>query len=96
MKALFKKNCRRVALTSCGLEVKKQLLQSKNRRLQAFYEKAVLENFAKFGRKHLVLSLLINKVAVSFIIQSVKKDTQTRAFLLNFHKLSKTPKGSFI
>ena len=55
-------------------------------RSEAFWEKGVLRNFAKFAVKHLCQSLFFNKVpAWNFI----KKETLAQVFSCEFCKISK-------
>ena len=57
---------------------------------KVFYEKDVLENFAKFIGKHLCQSLLFNKVA-GWLATLLKKRLWHRSFRMNFAKFSRTP-----
>ena len=52
---------------------------------EVFCKKGVLENFAKFTRKHLCLSMLFNKIA------GLKKRPWNKCFPVNFAKFLRTP-----
>ena len=52
---------------------------------EVFCKKGILENFAKFTRKHLCQSMLFNKIA------GLKKRPWNRCFPVNFAKFLRTP-----
>ena len=55
-----------------------------------FCEKGVLQNFAKFTRKHLLQSLFFNKVAGLRPAALLKNRLRQRCFLVNFAKFLST------
>ena len=59
-------------------------------RLEVFYKKAVLKNFAIFTKKHLCWSFL-NKVADLEVYSFIKKRLQHRCFLVNIVKTLRAP-----
>ena len=65
--------------------------RSKDRRsrLEVFYKKGVLRNFAKFTRKHLRQSLFLIKLQAE-ACNFIKKETLTQVFSCKFCKISKT------
>ena len=60
-------------------------------RPEAFCEKGVLRNFAKFTGKHLCQSLLFNKVAGPRPATLLKKRLWRSCFPVNFAKFLRTP-----
>ena len=62
----------------------------RNSRPKLFCKKGVLNNFAKFTRKHLCWILFFNKVAVLRPATVLKKRLQYRCFPVNFGKFSRT------
>ena len=68
------------------------LLQSyRSSRPEVFCKKGVLENHAKFTRKHLCQSLFFNKVAFLRPATLLKKRLWHRCFPVNFAKFPRTP-----
>ena len=62
----------------------------RNSRPKLFCKKGVLNNFAKFTRKHLCWILFFNKVTVLRPATVLKKRLQYRCFPVNFGKFSRT------
>ena len=60
-------------------------------RLEVFYRKGVLRNFAKLIGKHLCQSLFFNKVAGLRPATLLKKRLWHRCFPMNFAKFLRTP-----
>ena len=63
----------------------KQKRTLQNQPPEVFYKKNVLENFAKFSRKHLCQSLFFNKVP-----GLIKKETLAQVFSCEFREFFKS------
>ena len=60
-------------------------MEGQTQPLEVLCEKAVLKNFANFRGKHMCWSSIFNKFT------DLKKETQSRCFLIKFAKLFATP-----
>ena len=69
---------------------KKLVWNFRSSRLEAFYRKGVLRNFAKFTGKHLCQSLFFNKAASPRLVTLLKKRLWHRSFPVNFAEFLRT------